>query len=253
MSDILSLLDTLDGLMVAMTPGPYCRAHHGAWELQARPNQRLADFGTIDHAADDAQAVQALLNTYPRLSAALRAVLTPADEGEREAREALAATEAPPTHHHSWRLYCFNHGHDVDTSTGSTEPPTWATWSRPCRRCDAMGEDCREFGVEHSEWDTDTPQTVAADHLRHVLALLDATRAARWDEVEDAYNRGIRLTDERHEAEIAELRAKAADAAREREAIVAWLRDVRGRQSMVGSVTGIADDIERGAHNKVTP
>lgn len=100
--------------------------------------------------------------------------MTPA---EKAAREALAATEAPPTHHHAWRLYCFNHGHDVAGSTGPVEPPTWATWSRPCQKCDAMGEDCREFGVDHREWDNDPPQTVAADHLRATIALLDEERA----------------------------------------------------------------------------
>ena len=182
-SDLLALLDTLDGLMVAMTPGPYCRAHHGAWELQARPNQRLADFGTIDHAADDAQAVQALLNAYPRLSAALRAVLTPADEGEREAREALGTAE-----------------HDIQHAAPAEAAQRTAGWGTPIR------------------------------HLRHVLALL------------------------------ATERAKAADAARERAAIVAWLRgpcndpfhDVRWC-STCESRSDYADAIARGAHTKETP
>lgn len=50
---------------------------------------------------------------------------------------------------------------------------------------------------------------------------------------------------------LATERAKAADAARERAAIVAWLRSER--TNSVCDIRKTADAIERGAHTKVTP
>jgi hypothetical protein len=206
--DLLALLDTLDGLYT-----------------KAESSETSNDWTTY---------IASLSLAYPRLAQALRTALTPTTDGEREAREALAKTEEPPRHVHSWRLVC-DQGHEVAGSSAETEPPHWATWSTRCEECDYnfADENAYDFTVTHHEWDVTPDQKVDAAHLRTALTLLAAERA------------------------------KAADAARERAAIVAWLReqasemvklnqhdDVRLRGA---AYLNTARAIERGAHTKVTP
>ena len=103
---------------------------------------------------------------------------TPTDV--QAAREALAATEAPPRVMHLWRFVCASCGLLV-TEDGPTErdtaPPEWVARNQ-CADC--VGEGCpvRDAGsVEHETWDDEPDQTVDAAHLRAALAHLDALTA----------------------------------------------------------------------------
>ena len=49
----------IESLLALATPGPWCRAYHAGWEVEAAPNQRLADCGTIGAAASDALLMSA--------------------------------------------------------------------------------------------------------------------------------------------------------------------------------------------------
>jgi hypothetical protein len=50
-------VDDIKARLAAATPGPWRVAHHGAWEVEAPPNQLVADCGTVDHAKADANLI----------------------------------------------------------------------------------------------------------------------------------------------------------------------------------------------------
>ena len=202
-SDLLALLDTLDGLHKATTSGEWRSTWddpvvNGDDDSQATietmdPHATGLDKGIVQvlwfnghHAGctrENAASIAALHNAYPHLAQALRTALTPTTDGEREAREALFFA-------------------DRDHAAGFRCVP------EPIHRA-----------------------------LSTALNLL------------------------------ATERAKAADAARERAAIVADLREAaRGIRSAPGSAVlllvngavadafvSAADRYESGAHTKVTP
>lgn len=56
---------TLTAMLAAATPGPWRAAHHGTHEVEAPPNQRIADCGTIGSAEADAR----LMALAPALAA----------------------------------------------------------------------------------------------------------------------------------------------------------------------------------------
>ena len=196
-SDLLALLDTLDGLHKDASPGEWRYSVDKCWwpgkhgaEPITTPQEAVFGDGVrpclaLTGEADDPQSIAdgrwiaAAKNAYPHLAQALRTALTPTTDGEREAREALFFA-------------------DRDHAAGFRCVP------EPIHRA-----------------------------LSTALNLLAAERA------------------------------KAADAARERAAIVAWLReqasemvklnqhdDVRLRGA---AYLNTARAIERGAHTKVTP
>lgn len=196
-SDILALLDTLDGLHGAATSAecwtgswdsrPYARGgfpwatfaigpQHG---IPADPTTSDADRDAYDRGADarnaDVAWVRAIVRDYPRLAAALRTALTPTTDGEREAREALAEFDAR------------DRSHDIEND------------GAVCVSCHVslrLRDECDwpDDGDVLCDGCTDRDRRAYVDHLRTTLALL------------------------------ATERAKAADAAREREAIVADLQ-----------------------------
>lgn len=115
MSDLLPLLDELDRLHGAAGAGDWCYYRRGfitdgsawaGWVLR-RDDDVAAEIDddriVCEADPEDAELVAALHNAYPRLSAALRAVLTPVMEGEREAREALAAHDERMKDQWSWK------------------------------------------------------------------------------------------------------------------------------------------------------
>ena len=237
-SDLLALLDTLDGLHKATTSGEWRSTWddpvvNGDDDSQATietmdPHATGLDKGIVQvlwfnghHAGctrENAASIAALHNAYPHLAQALRTALTPTTDGEREAVAALAKTEEPPRHVHSWRLVC-DRGHEVAGSSAETEPPHWATWSTRCEECDYnfADENAYDFTVTHHEWDVTPDQKVDAAHLRTALALL------------------------------ATERAKAADAARERDELRAALLNESGQGDPPSEGWAFADPDPLGA------
>ena len=65
-------LDAIEARVRAATDGPWCRAHHGTWEVEAAPNQLIADFGTVDKAAEDAAFAAHARQDIPALIAEIR-------------------------------------------------------------------------------------------------------------------------------------------------------------------------------------
>lgn len=110
-SDLLALLDTLDGLHRAAGPGawrmdPTGTSHQRAIRDASAEAVAICYCGKA-HAVDIAKGITALHNAYPRLTAALRAVLTPATEGEREAIVAwLRGPCNDPLHDDRWCSTC---------------------------------------------------------------------------------------------------------------------------------------------------
>lgn len=66
----------LRSLRSRATPGPWRRAHHGTFEIEAQPNQVVADFGIVGRAEADRELVLAMEN-------ALHDVLTETKEPDR--------------------------------------------------------------------------------------------------------------------------------------------------------------------------
>lgn len=56
-------------LAEAATPGTWRVAHHGTVEIEAPPNQLVADLGVIGRAETDARLLVALRNELPRIIA----------------------------------------------------------------------------------------------------------------------------------------------------------------------------------------
>lgn len=67
-----SELDLIDHSCQATTDGNWRLTNHGTWEVEAQPNQRIADFGTIGHARLDATFVAMAKNAVPLLTAEIR-------------------------------------------------------------------------------------------------------------------------------------------------------------------------------------
>lgn len=82
-SDLLALLDTLDGLRAdaATADGCTIESSDAGWCVWAK--------AYLNDSPADTALVVALRLAYPRLAQALRTALTPTTDGEREAREAL--------------------------------------------------------------------------------------------------------------------------------------------------------------------
>jgi hypothetical protein len=53
----MTKLDTIRQRWAAVTPGPWRRAWHGTYEVEAPPNQLVADCGSIGRAKEDATAI----------------------------------------------------------------------------------------------------------------------------------------------------------------------------------------------------
>lgn len=229
-TDPLALLDTLDGLHKAATPGEWI----DMGDTEPWPGTVIAttvpDGGVtpvcIDPEADDRPSdracIAALHNAYPRLAQALRTALTPTTDGEREA---LARVLAP----FAGRRLTYDDGITDD----QTDPPEQG---KPA----ALYLD----GEWVADFDTDMmPKEKRDDIGRAIVAVF------------------------KHAPVLLAERAKATDAARERAAIVADLREAaRGIRSAPGSAVlllvngavadafmSAADRYESGAHNKVTP
>ena len=84
MSDLTpAAIAKLRAVAAAATPGHWRRTHHGTWEVEAPPNQLVADCGTVDLAEQDAAhiaafdppTVLALLEEIERLRAEPRVVV----------------------------------------------------------------------------------------------------------------------------------------------------------------------------------
>ena len=106
-SDLLALLDTLDGLHKDASPGEWRYSVDKCWwpgkhgaEPITTPQEAVFGDGVrpclaLTGEADDPQSIAdgrwiaAAKNAYPHLAQALRTALTPTTDGEREAREAL--------------------------------------------------------------------------------------------------------------------------------------------------------------------
>lgn len=65
-------LNAIEARWKATTEGTWRRAHHGTWEVEAVPNQMVADFGTIDKAAEDATFAASAHQDIPALVAEVR-------------------------------------------------------------------------------------------------------------------------------------------------------------------------------------
>jgi len=59
---IVEILAPLVGLLRRATKGPWKWAHHGTWEVEAGPNQLVADCGSVARAEGDARLIAAALN-----------------------------------------------------------------------------------------------------------------------------------------------------------------------------------------------
>lgn len=65
-------LEAIEARANGATPGPWWRAHHAAWEVEAPPNQVVADCGTVDAASLDARFIAAARADIPTLVAYAR-------------------------------------------------------------------------------------------------------------------------------------------------------------------------------------
>jgi hypothetical protein len=83
----VSDLDAIRARLAAATPGPWHWAHHGTWEVEAPPNQLVADCGTVGRAKADA----ALIAHAP---ADLAALLAEVDDLQSAVRSHWAAAQS---------------------------------------------------------------------------------------------------------------------------------------------------------------
>lgn len=140
--------------MSARRRGPWKRTHHGTWEVEASPNQLIADTGTIASAKQDAALIAHYRTAAPLL----------ADEVERlnaaneELRLTLLAEQGKPEGAASDRWHVSHNLHGFEWWRGEDD-------ELPAVECHLSGGEWRwtKPGFESNPYPTARACMLAAD------------------------------------------------------------------------------------------